>query len=125
VFNLLLKYADDTNLLVPENTDMLILQMNLDTLCTLFDTACVEFFNKIRFSGHCLHDILPPVSNQRYNMWQRAHRFVLPQCNNILHKKLFVNYCLFKTNVTVSLISIDAHTFDVFLINLPLTWKDL
>jgi len=30
---------------------------------TLFDTACMELFNKMRSSGHCLHDILPPVSN--------------------------------------------------------------
>jgi len=29
----------------------------------VFDTTCMELFNKMRSSGHCLHDILPPVSN--------------------------------------------------------------
>jgi len=34
--------------------------------------ACMELSDKKRSSGHCLHDILPPVSNQCYDM--RQHR---------------------------------------------------
>jgi len=56
---------------------------------TLFDIACMELFHEMRSSGHCLHDILPPVSSQCYDMLQRAHKFVLPQCNSNLHKKIF------------------------------------
>jgi len=63
---------------------------------TLFDIACMELFHKIRSSGRCLYDILPPVSNQCYDMRQHAHSFVLPQCNSLLHKKSPVSYCLFK-----------------------------
>jgi len=40
---------------------------------SLFDTTCVELFNRMSSSGHCLHDILPPLSNQCYDMRQRAH----------------------------------------------------
>jgi len=63
---------------------------------TLFDTTCMELFNKMRSSGHCLHDILLSVSNQSYDMRQHAHRFVLPQCNSMHRNKSFGNYCLFK-----------------------------
>jgi len=30
----------------------------------LFDRACMKLFHKMLSCGHCLHDILPPVSNQ-------------------------------------------------------------
>ena len=35
---------------------------------------------------HCLHDILPPLLSQCYDMRNRAHSFVLPQCNlSLIH----------------------------------------
>jgi len=54
------------------------LSSKIECVDTLFDTDCMELFNKMHSSGHCLHDILPPVSNQCYDMRQRAHGFVLP-----------------------------------------------
>jgi len=45
----------------------------------LFDRACVDLFHKIRCSEHCLHDILPLVINQCYDMRHRPHSYVLPQ----------------------------------------------
>ena len=62
----------------------------------LFDRACVDLFHKTRCSGYCLHDILPLVINQCYDVRHRPHSYVLPQCNSNLCKKSFVNYCLFK-----------------------------
>jgi len=77
---------------------------------TLFDTTCMELFNKMHSSGHCLHDILPPVSSQCYDMRQRAHKFVLPQ---------EISYCLFKELYILLFLlnSINAHMFDVCLMN--------
>jgi len=62
----------------------------------LFDRVCVDLFHKIRCSEHCLHDILPPVFSQCYDMRHRAHSFVLPQCNSNLYKISFIHYCLFE-----------------------------
>jgi len=50
----------------------------------------------IHCSERCLHDILPLVLSQCYDMRHRAHSFVLPQYNSNLYKKSFINYCLFK-----------------------------
>jgi len=30
----------------------------------IFGRVCVDLFHKIRWSEHCLHDILPPVISQ-------------------------------------------------------------
>jgi len=62
----------------------------------LFDRVCEDLFKKIRCSEHCLHDILPPVISQCYDMRHPAHSYVLPQCNSNLYEKSFINYCLFK-----------------------------
>jgi len=51
----------------------------IECVDTLFDAACVELFHEMCSSSHCLHDNLPPASNQCYDMRQRANRFVLPQ----------------------------------------------
>jgi len=39
----------------------------------LLDRVCVDLFHKIHCSEHCLHDFLPPVLNQCYDMRHRAH----------------------------------------------------
>ena len=44
----------------------------------LFDTVCADLFHKIIWSGHCLHDILPPVICQCYDMRQWAHTCPTP-----------------------------------------------
>ena len=46
----------------------------IEHVATLFDTACMEQFHKIRSSGHCLNGIISPVSSQSYDIRQRAHR---------------------------------------------------
>jgi len=49
----------------------------IDHVESLFDNACMDLFNKICTSGHCLHEILPGVVRQCYDMCKRAHASVL------------------------------------------------
>ena len=75
--------------------------------------VCVDLFHKIRCAEHCLHDILPPVLSQCYDMRHRAHSFVLPQCNSNLYKKSFINLCVQRC-VTTDMFTTDECMFVVY-----------
>jgi len=58
----------------------------------LIDFQDVQLFTQMLNDCHCLHHLLPPKTDTRYNL---GHQYSLPDVNFKMFKNSFVNRCLF------------------------------
>ena len=61
----------------------------------LIDFQDGQLFTQMLNDCHCLHHLLPPKTDTRYNLHKRGHQYFLPDVNFKMFKNSFVNRCLF------------------------------
>jgi len=61
----------------------------------LIDFQDGQLFTQMLNDCHCLHHLLPPKTDTRYNLRKRGHQYFLPDVNFKMFKNSFVNRCLF------------------------------
>ena len=61
----------------------------------LIARADKKLFQKAQFSDHCIHQLLPPHRDDKYQLRKRGHPFMLPFIKSKLFKSSFINRCIF------------------------------
>ena len=63
----------------------------------MVDVADKRLFRAIKSSDHCLNHLLPGKRNvYASKLRNRGHQFLLPVMHTEMHKKSFINRCLYK-----------------------------
>ena len=94
--------------------------------------VCEDLFHKIRCSEHCLHDIVPPVISQCYDMRHRTHSYNMYYHNVtviyvrnllliIVRLKTCNHSCAIRTDACTFVACISINDWIVFSIFLGLT----
>ena len=65
-------------------------------ISVLLEKAEKKFFKTIQSNSHCLAILLPPKNDTGHNLRHRRHSFVINSTQSELHKKSFINRCIFK-----------------------------
>ena len=79
-----------------------------------------KLFDSVRYNtNHVLHQLLPPVKDTHYNLWQRSHCLTLPSEDNNLIRKLFSIGCYLGifTSCLYGIIACHFHRFNVYVEN--------
>ena len=61
----------------------------------LIARADKKLFQKAQFFGYCIHQLLPPLRDDKYLLRKRGHPFMPPFVKSKLFKSSFINRCIF------------------------------
>jgi len=64
------------------------------TVGHLLYSSAICLFNKLNYSTHCIHNLLPSLKAVEYSL-RNSQAYALSQCTYQLFKRFFVNWCLF------------------------------
>lgn len=67
----------------------------IHTVEELIARADKKLFKRAQFFGHCIHQLLPPLREDKYQLRKRGHPFLLPLVKTNLFKNSFINRCIY------------------------------